>query len=354
MSELPAQVIDLFCGVGGLTLGLQNAGLDVIAGFDIDSTCRYAYTQNNGVPFYEKNVRDLAGVDLVSLYAVDAVKILVGCAPCQPFSQMRSKLGIANTRDEKYNLLLEYGRLIEESQPTIISMENVPQLHNTNIFHEFLNILNRNGYHYDMRTVYCPDYGVSQSRRRFILVGSLLGEIQIIPPTHNRDDVHVRDFIGDLPPIAAGEICPTDPLHQASQLSELNLQRIQASIPGGTWRDWPENLRCQCHRKESGQTYGSVYGRMTWEQVGPTITTQFFRYGTGRYGHPEQDRALSLREGALLQTFPNDYDFIDPDVPFSITSIGRHIGNAVPVRLGEIIGETISQHLYEHGLLEEG
>lgn len=347
---MPVQVIDLFCGVGGLTRGLLDAGLNVIAGFDIDSTCRYAYEHNNNVVFNEENIREVTGEHLAELYDENALRILVGCAPCQPFSQMRSKLGEANLQDEKYNLLLEYGRLIEEVHPTIISMENVPQLQHTTVFRRFLDILENNGYHYDMRVLYCPDYGISQSRRRFVLIGSLLGDITIIPPTHDRNNVHIRDFIGDLPPIAAGEIHVDDPLHQSSQLSEVNLRRIQASVPGGTWRDWPEELRCPCHRRDSGQTYGSVYGRMSWDQVGPTITTQFFRYGTGRYGHPEQDRALSLREGALLQTFPVDYDFIDPEVPFSITSIGRHIGNAVPVRLGEIVGISVIRHLQNNNI----
>lgn len=342
---MPAEVIDLFCGVGGLTRGLLDAGLDVIAGFDIDTTCRYAYEHNNNVDFHARNVRELTGEELAQLYGEDTLRILVGCAPCQPFSQMRSKLGDANQLDEKYNLLTEYGRLIEELRPSIISMENVPQLQKTTVFTDFLELLQRNGYHYDMRVIYCPDYGIPQTRRRFVLVGSLLGPIQIIPPTHHRADVHVRDFIGDLPQIAAGGVCPTDQLHQSANLSDINMRRIQSSVPGGTWRDWPEELRCKCHRKDSGKTYSSVYGRMTWEQIGPTITTQFHCYGTGRYGHPEQNRALSLREGAMLQTFPNDYSFIDPDVPFIFRDIARHIGNAVPVRLGEIIGMSILNHI---------
>ena len=144
---MPSQVIDLFCGVGGLTRGLLDAGLDVIAGFDIDGTCRYAYEHNNGVAFHQESVRDITGDDLAQLYAPDTLRILVGCAPCQPFSLMRSKLGDANLHDEKYNLLLEFGRLIEETQPAIISMENVPQLQKSAVLEEFLALLDRNGYH---------------------------------------------------------------------------------------------------------------------------------------------------------------------------------------------------------------
>lgn len=347
---MPAQIIDLFCGIGGLTRGLINSGLNVIAGFDIDPTCQYTYEHNNNVNYNIENVRNLTGADIDALYDDDVLKILVGCAPCQPFSQMRFKLGEANAQDEKYNLLLEYGRLIQEVRPTIVSMENVPQIQDTNIFAEFLNILQTNGYQVDYRVIYCPDYGIPQTRRRFVLVGSTLGPITIIDPTHNRNDIHVRDFIQELPPIEAGGTDPNDALHRSASLSEINLERIRHSVPGGTWRDWPEELRCECHRKPTGQSYSSVYGRMTWEQIGPTITTQFYCYGTGRYGHPEQNRALSLREGAMLQTFPVDYDFIDPNRDFVFRDIARHIGNAVPVRLGEVIGETILAHLIEHGV----
>lgn len=345
---MPAQVIDLFCGVGGLTRGLLDAGLNVIAGFDIDPTCQYTYENNNGIDYHIQNIREVNGEQINDLYDDDVIKILVGCAPCQPFSQMRFKLRDANANDEKYNLLLEFGRLIQEVQPTIVSMENVPQIQKTTIFQQFINILDEQGYYHSEGVVYCPDYGIPQTRKRFVLVGSRLGPIELIPPTHDRNNIHIRDYIGNLPPIHAGEVSPYDPLHRSASLSSLNLRRIQHSLPGGTWRDWPENLRCACHRKKSGQTYASVYGRLSWEQIGPTITTQFYNYGTGRYGHPDQDRALSLREGAILQTFPPGYSFIDPNRRFVFNDIARHIGNAVPVRLGEVIGQTIIHHIEEY------
>ena len=347
---MPTQVVDLFCGIGGLTCGLAHAGLNVVAGLDIDPTCQYTYEHNNHVPYHIQNIREVTALQINELYAEGVTKILVGCAPCQPFSQMRFKMGQRNIKDDKYNLLLEFGRLIEEVHPTIISMENVPQISDTIVYREFLAILDRNGYHYDPQVVFCPNYGIPQTRRRFVLVGSLLGPIQLIEPTHIPADVHVVDFIGNLPHIGAGQIDENDPLHRASTLSPINLQRIQASVPGGTWKDWPEELRCPCHRRDTGNTYGSVYGRMSWNQIGPTITTQFYNYGTGRFGHPEQDRALSIREGALLQTFPPDYDFIDPERGFVIRDIARHIGNAVPVRLGEIIGQSIIGHLNAYGI----
>lgn len=347
---MPIQVVDIFCGVGGLTRGLLDAGLDVCAGFDIDPTCQFSYSGNNGVPFYCQNVRDMDGAEIAACYDETSVRVLVGCAPCQPFSTMRFKLGKANFEDEKYDLLTEFGRMVENVNPTILSVENVPQIQRTQVFLDFITLLKKLDYHVHHEVVFCPDYGISQSRRRFVLLASLLGDIELITPTHNRNEVTVRQFIGGLPEIAAGKANVVDPLHIASGLSHINLHRIKASAPGGTWRDWPESIRCECHKKVSGQTYASVYGRMRWDQIGPTITTQFHNYGTGRFGHPEQDRALTLREGALLQTFPPDYNFIDPNRPFVLKDVARHIGNAVPVRLGEIIGTSIKKHLIEHGV----
>ena len=347
------QAVDLFCGIGGLSYGLQQAGLNVIAGFDLDETCRYTYEYNNHIPFYQQNIRNMTGDEILNCYEPNVTKVLVGCAPCQPFSQMSIKRGEQNIHeDEKYNLLLEFGRMIQHVQPTIVSMENVPKIRNTDIFQEFLTILEKEGYFTDGgNVVYCPDYGIPQNRHRFVLLASRLGKITLIPPTHNRKDVTVRPFIEHLPPVEAGKICPTDPMHRTARLSDKNLKRIRASVPGGTWKDWPEELRCKCHRQDSGQTYTSVYGRMSWDKIGPTMTTQFFCYGTGRYGHPEQDRALTLREGALLQTFPKEYQFFPPDTKdYCMRDIARHIGNAVPVRLGEIIGLSIKNNLEKYNV----
>ena len=155
----------------------------------------------------------------------------------------------------------------------------------------------------------------------------------------------VRDAIGYLPPIAAGEVCEEDLLHRSSALSDINIRRIQQSVPGGSWRDWDDDLKLKCHKKISGSTFPSVYGRMEWDKPSPTITTQFYGYGNGRFGHPEQDRAISLREGAILQSFPNDYIFVDEKHPSHKRELGTHIGNAVPVELGRAIGISIQRHL---------
>ena len=186
----------------------------------------------------------------------------------------------------------------------------------------------------------------------FVLIASTFGEIALSPKTHASDGQNglkpyrtVKDTIDELPAITDGQVCDKDSLHWTRKLAEINKKRLKKSQPGGTWLDWDPELRAPCHQKQSGQTYKSVYARMEWDQPAPTITTQFYNFGTGRFGHPEQDRALSLREGALLQTFPQDYDFIDPSVPASITRLGVHIGNAVPVQLATVIGQSIQKHL---------
>ncbi len=136
-------------------------------------------------------------------------------------------------------------------------------------------------------------------------------------------------------------------MHRSCKLSEKNKRRIRQSIQGGSWRDWEPDLLLKCHKKSSGKSYSSVYGRMSWDSPSPTITTQFYGYGNGRFGHPEQNRALSLREGAILQSFPRDYAFIENENQIIKKDIGIHIGNAVPVELGRAIGLSMQNHLQE-------
>lgn len=332
---MPIAALDLFCGIGGLTHGLQLSGIPVIAGFDIDDSCRYAYEANNASEFVVADVANLQGQDLLDYYPVNTTKILVGCAPCQPFSKYTQRYRKEGHTGNKWRLLDSFARLVHELHPEMVSMENVPELSGQSVFHDFVRALEAEHYHVAWEVVYCPDYGVSQGRKRLVLLASRLGEIRLIPPIFRPDNyLTVRDVIGNLPPILAGQADDNDPLHCASQLSAINLVRIAHSVPGGTWRDWPEDLQLECHKKNSGSTYPSVYGRMSWDEPAPTITTQFYGYGNGRFGHPEQDRALSIREGAMLQSFPADYDFVAPNERISKRELGIHIGNAVPVSLG--------------------
>lgn len=345
MVSLNVAAVDLFCGIGGLTHGLIKAGIPVVAGIDIDKTCKYAYEANNDSDFIHADITNLTGREVSDLYPEGCIKILVGCAPCQPFSTHTQK-NEKRVEDEKWKLLYSFSKLIQEVQPDIVSAENVPAIARSKVFIDFIAELEDLGYDIFWDKVYCPDYGVPQSRKRLVLLASKFGPINIIPATHSHDEYEtVRDRIGKIEAMAAGELSAGDPLHRTSRLGAINLRRIKQSKPGGTWKDWDEDLVSPCHRKESGKSYSGVYARMSWDSLAPTMTTQFYSYGTGRFGHPKQDRALSLREGALLQTFPEDYDFIDPELPFSIKRIGMHIGNAVPVRLGYIIGKSISEHI---------
>jgi len=341
------EAVDLFCGIGGLTYGLQKSGIKVVAGIDNDETCRFAYETNNGSSFISADIKEYGAKDINKLYSNNAIKVLVGCAPCQPFSSHAFKNKSKNkTLDVRWDLLAYYGKIIDATLPDIVSMENVRGIVKTDIFKNFLSVLEKNKYNVDYRIVYAPDYGAPQNRSRLILLASRLGEIKVPEPTYTKENyTTVEHTIKDLQPLEAGQISKKDPLHRAKNISETNSQRIKQSKPNGTWRDWDKKLLPECYKKDSGQTYTSVYGRMGWKGVSPTITTQFFNYGSGRFGHPTQDRALSLREGALLQTFPVDYDFGEVK---SMTTVARHIGNAVPPILGEVIGKTIKKHLNKY------
>jgi DNA (cytosine-5)-methyltransferase 1 len=340
----PPAAVDVFCGVGGLTHGMLKEGIRVYAGVDIDPRCRYPYEKNNECLFVEEDIAKLSGLEVASFFPVNHTKILVGCAPCQPFSTYTR--GKRERKLHKWGLLSAFGRIIREADPDIVSMENVPQLQKEVIFKRFVTNLRSQGYSVTYSNVNCWTYGVPQTRTRLVLFASKYGEINLVTPTHSPNRRRsVRQAIGRLEPIKAGEASARDSLHRASALSTRNLRRIRASNPGGTWRDWADGLVADCHKADTGETYPGVYGRMKWNLPGPTITTQCHGFGNGRFGHPEQDRAISLREAALLQTFPRRYEFVAPDDPITFHHLGRLIGNAVPVRLGRIIGRSILRHL---------
>ena len=338
------EAIDLFCGIGGLTYGLKKAGINVLAGLDNDESCAFSYEKNNDSKFICANISDYDFGEMRGLYSKGSFKVLVGCAPCQPFSSHTYKAK-NKEEDSRWDLINYFTKAIETLEPDVISMENVRGIIKTRVFQNFVERIKKMNYNVDYKVVYCPDYGIPQNRSRLVLLASRLGEISIPEKTHLKDNyVAVGKTIGNLPKIKSGEVSPEDSMHRAKNLSPLNLERIGQSKPNGTWRDWDASLLPECYRKKSGQTYVSVYGRMGWDGVSPTITTQFFNYGSGRFGHPEQDRALSIREGALLQTFPVSYDFGEY---VSMTAIARRIGNAVPPRLGYVIGKTIKEHIKE-------
>ena len=347
LSTLPIHCVDLFCGLGGLTHGMSRGGIRVVAGFDIDPECKFPYEENNDADFVEADVQTLTGADIAHRWTGAKYTLLSGCAPCQTFSTYSRKYRVDSNVDDRWDLLRHFGRLIDESAPDFVSMENVPQLADHHVFGEFLSHLD--GYHVWWDIVDCIRYGVPQTRKRLVLLASKHGEIKLVVNPLIDEKPSVRKAIGHLTPITAGASDPNDVLHSACRLSDLNLRRIKASVPGGTWRDWDSELLAECHTKKTGDTYPGVYGRMEWDKPAPTITTQSFGYGNGRFGHPEQDRAISLREAAILQTFPESYQFLPDGVRPRFNVMGRLIGNAVPVLLGDTISWSFKCHLKQLG-----
>lgn len=344
----PANIsgIDLFCGAGGLTSGLRKADINIIAGVDIDTNCKYSYEWNNGqAQFIGESVTNITGASLSKLLPRGSIRLLAGCAPCQPFS----KLTNGSEGHKAWNMLDQFGRLIREMSPELVTMENVPELaeRGKDVLDSFLSILSALKYEIDYAIVKCEDYGVPQQRRRFVLLASKLGPIKLPKgKIQGKSPRTVRDAIGELPMIESGETHWDDPLHCAAKLSPLNLRRMQSTPKnGGTWKSWPEELRLECHKRDSGKTYGSVYGRMWWDQPAPTMTTLCTGLGNGRFGHPEQDRPISLREAALIQSFPKGYRFTRPGEKINRSAVSRMIGNAVPPKLATALGRALLEHV---------
>ena len=337
------EAVDLFCGAGGLTCGLRRGGIRVGVGVDLDETCRYPLEKNNpGTRFVQGDVARLQPRDVAAWFGKRTVRVLAGCAPCQPFS----KYAVRDGEDKRWRLLAAFLRIVKGVRPEVVTMENVANLVRSNhpALPEFVSGLEGLGYSTWVAVVDTSAVGVPQTRERVVLLAGADGQrISFVPP-RRKMLATVRTAIGHLPAIAAGDPPPADdPLHISPKLSALNLKRIRATPEGGSWHDWPAGLRLACHQTEAGRYYGSVYGRMAWDELGPTITTQCYGYGNGRFGHPTQDRAVSLREAALLQTFPSKYTFSAPGDRVTFRHVGRHIGNAVPPALGRAIARSIKQ-----------
>ena len=343
--------VDLFCGAGGLTHGLLSAGVKVRAGVDFDEGCRHPYEANHaGISFHRADVAELKASTVTEWFGTAKVRVLAGCAPCQPFSTYAlryQKIDKAED-DQRWSLLNHFGRLVTELLPDIVTMENVPTVTKHSVFTNFKRTLERLGYDVWVNVIDCAEYGLPQRRNRTVLLASLHGAIKLREPIASEERT-VEDVIKTMPVLRHGGTDKSDRLHTASRLSELNYERIQHSKPGGTWRDWPEKLVAKCHTKRTGSRYPAVYGRMKYDEPAPTLTTQFYGFGNGRFGHPTQARGLSLREGAILQGFPKDYSFLPDDRPIPFKAIGRMIGNAVPVDLGRVIGQSIIEHV-KHSL----
>ncbi|APH39896.1 hypothetical protein BHR79_05165 [Methanohalophilus halophilus] len=341
--------VDLFCGAGGLTRGLLDAGIQVKKGYDIEERLKETYEKNNeGSEYHCTDIRKVSGnsllqdIDLGNNYL-----LLAGCAPCQPFSSINKS---TNDKDGRKILLLEFGRLIEEVRPDLIFVENVPGLKNGKgkyVLQQFEQILKNMGYHYIYETLNAKEFGVPQKRKRFILLASKHGNVDLPSPTHgpkspgNRPYVTVRKAISKYPPVTAGGIYSKIPNHNAPNISEKNRMRLkQVTKDGGSRTDWSEDLELYCHKNHRGHT--DVYGRMKWDDVAPTLTCKCTSISNGRFGHPTQTRAISVREAAAIQTFDDDYIFYGP-----MSVITKWVGNAVPVKFAKIFGSHFISHIGE-------
>ena len=343
-------VYDFFSGCGGTSRGFADAGLHPRLAVDWDADAIATYRANfPGAEAYRADVRTLHTSAVEHLFPRERRRpaLVCACSPCQPYSRRNRHKKID---DERFTLLDEIMRFLRRFRPELAFFENVPESLNAGTPHEggglhpMLGALDDLGYHTDARVVDASEYGVPQARRRVVVIASLFGPIHVPDPTHGPDRLPpttVRDAIASLPPLEAGTCHSDINAHASARLSAANLERVKASVEGGSWRSWPEHLRLPCHRSVSGHT--DAYGRLAWDRPAPSLTTRCVSYSNGRFGHPEQDRALSGREAACLQTFEEDFRFEG-----TLTSIARQVGNAVPVKLARAMGDAFRDHARDH------
>lgn len=317
-----ATAIDLFCGCGGLTLGLKAAGFRVLGAVDNDPVCLDTYRANHPeVRVWACDIRDLDASDLMEELGIRSgeLDLLAGCPPCQGFSCMRTLNGGRKVHDPRNDLVLEFLRFVEGIRPKAVMMENVPGLADDERFEVFCNSMARLGYKGGYRILDAVDYGVPQRRRRLIYLAGLGGRVPFAEPVEGRRSV--RNAIGGLP--KAGE--SGDPLHDLPERRSAKVMALIRRIPkdGGSRTDLPWEEQLECHKRCKG--FKDVYGRMAWDAPAPTITSGCFNPSKGRFLHPEEDRAITIREAALLQGFPMWYRFFG-----SKTAMARMIGNALP------------------------
>lgn len=333
-------VVDFFCGCGGTSLGFAQAGMNVAIGIDLDESAGATFAANfPHARFLHADVRTLRVTDLRRVLPARPW-VFSGCAPCQPFSKQN---GMRSPRDERRTLLDHFGRFVGALLPDYVFIENVPGLQRVGSggpFARFRRVLRDKGYHVTTDVVPALWFGVPQLRERLVLMASRNGPVLFPESTHGVGKLPystVREWIGDLPSLQAGQAHPQDPVHRSSALSAVNLERIIHTREGGGRESWPARLQLECHRNHGG--HSDVYGRLAWDRPAAGLTTRCISLSNGRYGHPVQHRALSAREAACLQTFPMSYAFVG-----TLTAIARQIGNAVPPLMARRFGEQLMQH----------
>jgi DNA (cytosine-5)-methyltransferase 1 len=337
--------VDLFAGGGGLTLGLKQAGFAVAAAVEIEQHSFSTYKVNHPeVRAFRQDICTIAGSDLLACAPNKQVDLLAGCPPCQGFTSLTSKY---RREDPRNALISEMGRLVEEMVPRAVMMENVPGLaaKGRPLFDEFCTRLTTLGYIIRWGMLQVADFGVPQNRRRLVLLAGRDFPIELPKPTHSRTGAGglpswrtLRDAIEGLPvPVLLADSHigggpQRHDWHVVRGLSVENQARIRAARPGTHWRAMAVELRPDCHKKD-GTGFGNVYGRMAWDQVSVTITAGCTTLSKGRFGHPEADRTISVREAALIQTFPPDYVFDTPYMEY----VCKIIGNALPCDFAAVV-----------------
>ncbi|MGW3897437.1 DNA cytosine methyltransferase [Micromonospora profundi] len=335
--------VDLFSGAGGMSLGLGDAGFSVLAAFDNWAPAVRSYQANFGHPIYESDVSKLTanGLAEMSGVPVGGLDLLAGGPPCQGFSIQRIGVDI----DTRNDLVLEFARLVVELQPRMFLMENVPGLlgrRGAYTFSRFGQILAAAGYEWIIHRIDAVDYGVPQSRRRVLAIGWREGERPFVLPKPHAVHVTVGQAFADLPkPAPPGTRNHVDPLHVNSRLSPINAERLKHIPPGGGFMDLPVELRVNCHRNGADAIgHRAVYGRLHPDKPAGVITARFDSFTRGRFAHPTEDRNITLREGARLQSFPDGFVFLG-----NREEIAAQIGNAVPPAVATSVGTAIIQHL---------
>jgi DNA (cytosine-5)-methyltransferase 1 len=345
MEKIHYKAIDFFCSGGGMSYGMQQAGINIIAGIDFDTNCEETYKANiDGAEFIYADVFDLKEQDLEEKFLLrknDDALVLVGCTPCQFWSVIHTD----RAKSEKTkNLLKEFHRFVKYFVPGYVVVENVPGVlrrKEESGLDAFVDWLKGNGYEVHFGVHEVSNYGVPQHRTRFTLIADRVNKKRIEPEKVGGKKITVRDVLGEnngFSKIEAGHKDNTPFLHTTAGLNEINIKRLNLTPhDGGTRLSYANtNLQTECH-KGKNNSFKDTYGRMRWDKPSPTITTKFFSISNGRFAHPEENRAISLREGATLQSFPKDYIFKTT----SIANTARMIGNAVPPKYAEAIGRAI-------------
>lgn len=315
---------DCFAGCGGMSEGFRQAGYRVVGAVEIDASAVEVYTLNHPrVQVWKDDISRVSAESILELTGLrkGELDLLGGCPPCQGFSRLRTRNGKRRVRDARNDLIYEFQRLVLGLWPRFVMLENVPRLITDRRFHDFSRSLKKAGYFLKSGVLNVANYGVPQRRKRTVVVASRIDEPRLADESPRF--VTVRETIGWLQPAGRSG----DPLHDIPERHSEHVRKRIRRIPrdGGGRSSLPDALVLDCHRASDG--FRDVYGRMAWDEVAPTITTGCFNPSKGRFLHPEEDRAVTIREAALLQSFPPTYKF---PVEMGKVRLAAMIGNALP------------------------